>query len=155
MPPGIWLIKREKVCRRWKNKQPESRSVADDPWADLVVSLLSVNQYSLQRTHELAGGLREQGLFDPGHLSRWEHSEVIARLKAAGCDRGTFMTGLFALRVTHVGAMIRSQGLDSCTKIISGRDAGAIENLLLPVNGIGPKVIASFFCSVRSPGSEG
>ncbi|MDZ4797978.1 MAG: hypothetical protein SGI92_07440 [Bryobacteraceae bacterium] len=118
---------------------------ADDPWEDLVVSLLSVNQYSLERTYESIGGLREQGLFNPTNLEQWEHGELVARLKAAGCDRGAFMTGLFALRLANLGALIQSKGLDNCTKAISGRDAHAIEKLLLPVNGIGPKVIANFY----------
>jgi hypothetical protein len=112
------------------------------------VSLLSVNQYSLERTYESINGLREQGLFNPTKLKQWNHDEFVARLKAAGCDRGPFMTSLFALRLANLGALIRNKGLDSCTKTISGRDTCAIEELLLPVNGIGPKVIANF-CLLR------
>ena len=55
------------------------------------------------------------------------------------------MTSLFALRLANLGALIQGKGLDSCTKAISGRDARTIEELLLPVNGIGPKVIANFY----------
>ncbi len=55
------------------------------------------------------------------------------------------MTSLFALRLAHLGALIQSKELDTCAKTISGRDKRAIEELLLPVNGIGPKVIANFY----------
>ena len=128
-------------------EKPELRAkvVIDNPWEDLVLSLLSVNQYSLKRTYESIESLRDVGIFDPENISRWAQSEFIACLTAGGCDRGTFMTNLFALRLAHLGALIQRKGIDACTKIISGRDGEAIEELLMPVNGIGPKVIANFF----------
>jgi hypothetical protein len=73
-------------------QEPKTKAAVDDPWEDLVVSLLSVNQYSLERTYESIKGLREQGLFNPTKLKQWDHGEFVARLKAAGCDRGPFMT---------------------------------------------------------------
>lgn len=126
-------------------EEPKTKAAVDDPWEDLVVSVLSVNQYSLERTYESIKGLREQGLFNPTKLKQSDHGEFVARLKAAGCDRGPFMTSLFALRLANLGALIQSKGIDDCAKTISGRDTRAIEELLLPVNGIGPKVIANFY----------
>lgn len=79
-------------------KEAKTKAAADDPWEDLVVSILSVNQYSLEHTYRSIDGLRKQGLFDPERLMRWDQSEIVERLK-----------------------------------------------LLLPVNGIGPKVIANFY----------
>jgi len=76
---------------------------------------------------------------------RWEQDEIVRRLKSAGCDRGQFMTNLFALRLAALGKMIKVKGIDACTKIISGRDTRAIEELLLPVNGIGPMVLENFY----------
>ncbi len=129
-------------------KEQKTKAAIDDPWEDLVVSMLSVNQYSLERTYESIAGLREQGLFNPQKLTQWEQAEIVASLKSAGCDRGPFMTNLFALRLANLGALIQSKGLDACSKVISGRDTQMIEQLLLPVNGIGPKVIANF-CFLR------
>jgi hypothetical protein len=125
--------------------QHSTRKRVDNPWEDLVVSILSVNQYSLERTYLSIEGLRREGLFDPQHLMSWSQSEILERLKAAGCDRGPFMTSLFALRLSNLGVLIESKGIDACGKVISGRDTRAIEELLLPVNGIGPKVIANFY----------
>jgi hypothetical protein len=121
------------------------RDLADDPWEDLVISILSVNQYSLERTYRSIDGLRKEGLFDPGCLLKLAQTEIVERLRSAGCDRGTFMTNLFALRLTSLGALIASRGIEDCAKVISGRDPRAIEELLLPVNGIGPKVISNFY----------
>lgn len=123
----------------------KTRPAIDDPWEDLVVSLLSVNQYSLEWTYRSIEGLRSQGLVNPINLQMWGHGDIVTGLKAAGCDRGPFMTNLFALRLGNLGALIQGKGLDACSRVISGRDRRAIELLLLPVNGIGPKVIEQFY----------
>ena len=124
-------------------------SASDNPWEDLVVSILSVNQYSLERTYRCLEALREQGLLDPNKLMRWGQADIVNRLKSAGCDRGVFMTNLFGLRLCNLGALIQRSGVDACTEIISSSDAKSIEELLLPVNGVGPKVIANF-CLLRN-----
>jgi 3-methyladenine DNA glycosylase/8-oxoguanine DNA glycosylase len=129
-------------------KDRKAMTAADDPWEDLVVSILSVNQYSLERTYQSIEALRKQGLFSPQSLMQWDQGEIVACLKSAGCDRGPFMTNLFALRLANLGALTQSKGLAACTKVISAQDARMIEELLLPVNGIGPKVIANF-CLLR------
>jgi hypothetical protein len=127
------------------DRNPKTKPVIDDPWEDLVVSLLSVNNCSLERTYQSIEGLRKERLSDPTNLEKWGHGDLVARLKAAGCDRGPFLTNLFAFRLANLGALIHSKGVDACTKVISGRDTGAIDELLLPVNGIGPKVIENFY----------
>jgi len=122
-----------------------TKAQTDNPWEDLVISILSVNQYSLERTYQSLEGLRNEGLFDPRRLVGWDQKEIADRLKSAGCDRGSFMTNLFALRLANLGALIESKGIEECAKVISACDTRAIEELLLPVNGIGPKVIANFY----------
>jgi hypothetical protein len=123
----------------------DGTSSMDDPWADLVISILSVNQYSLDGTFGAIGGLRAQGLLDPRNLMRWDLAQVATRLIAAGCDRGPFMTNLFALRLCSLGMAVEATGVDSFADTIAGGDRKRIEELLLPVNGIGPKVIWNFF----------
>jgi len=129
-------------------KEPHNEPAIDDPWEDLVISMLSVNQYSLERTYRSREGLREQGLFDPENLMRWDQDQVVDRLKSAGCYRGEFMTNLFALRLCNLGALLEIKSIDASTRIIASRNRKAIEDFLLPVNGIGPKVIANF-CLLR------
>jgi len=126
-------------------KEHVTKELADNPWEDLVISILSVNRYSIERTYRSIDGLRKEGLFDPRRLMNWDESEIGERLRSAGYDRGPFMTSLFALRLSNLGALIESKDVDICTNVISGRDTRAIEELLLPVNGIGPSVIANFY----------
>jgi endonuclease III-like uncharacterized protein len=119
---------------------------ADDSlWADLVVSILSVNQYSLERTYSSLQALRQSSLTDPSSLARWQAEEIENKLKSSGCDRGPFMTRLFAQRLSALGELIRVKGIDECESIIGSRDLRAIEALLLPVKGIGPVVLRNFY----------
>ena len=118
---------------------------SDDPWEDLVVSILAVNQYSLERAHGLLRELREQGLTDPKFLEQREPEEIEKRLKAAGFDRGPFMNMLFAGRLSGLGEMIRSKGIDTCTKVIGSRKSDEIAALLKDVKGIGPVVLRNYY----------
>jgi hypothetical protein len=114
-------------------------------WEDLVVAILSVNQYSLERTYGALPGLREQKVIDPFNLVQWETEEIEAKLRASGCDRGSFMTALFAKRLSALGALVKARGVNECEKILESQDTNAIEALLLPVKGIGPVVLRNFY----------
>lgn len=116
----------------------------DDPWVDLVVSILSVNQYSLERTYGALEGLRRENLTEPSTLARSDTDEIERRLVAAGCDRGKFMTKLFSVRLASLGVAVEALGIPKCTRILQSSDRKAISDLLMPVNGIGPKVIRNF-----------
>lgn len=127
--------------------------VHEEVWEDLVISILSVNNYSLEHTYRFLDGLRKQGVCHPKNLMRWELEEIRRRLNAAGYDRGSFMNYQFALRLSSLGVLLENKGVDRCTAIISGGDRKAIEELLLPVNGVGPKVIANFWLLREPSGS--
>ena len=113
-----------------------------------MVSILSVNQYSLEKTYAIVGGLREAGLVSPQNLGAWEIDRIVSRLKFAGCGRGDFMTPLFAARLASLGKVVVERGISVCAEILAGNDFEKIRRLLLPVNGIGPKVLRNF-CLLR------
>jgi len=117
----------------------------DDPWVDLVVSILAVNQYSLEKTYPYVDGLRQHGLFEASNLGSWDQSKIARQMKLAGCDRGEFMTNLFAVRLAALGVHIQRTGIEVSLAVISGGDRAAIEKFLSPVNGVGPKVLKDFF----------
>ena len=116
----------------------------DDPWEDLIVSILAVNQYSLEKTYPLLEGLRKGGLTYPNNLAAWNPDEITARLRESGCNRGAFMTGLFALRLCSVGVAAKARGIEEFTRILLSKDFAEIDRLLMSVNGIGPKVLWNF-----------
>ena len=123
-----------------------ARGQVDNVWEDLVVSIISVNQYSLEKTYAAIDGIRSEKLATPDHLTTWGSPYIEERLRAAGCDRGTFMTRrLFAERLAALGSFVREQGVERCQSVIAGKDTKAIEALLLPINGIGPVVLKRFY----------
>jgi hypothetical protein len=131
-----------------ENGMPEVKTKpndAADPWGDLVVSILSVNRYSLERTYSFCDHLRQNGLLDPSQLASLEPGEIANKLVSAGYNRGAFMTNLFASRLSSLGAHVEHRGVMVCTEIISSTDRRTIQEFLLQVNGIGSKVIENFF----------
>jgi len=117
----------------------------DSPWEDLVISVLAVNQYSLEKTYACKEGLQTQELTTPATLLELAPAEIERRLKAGGCDRGAFMTNLFAKRLAALGAHVRSVGIEKSTIILAGISRQKIEQFLEPVNGIGPVVLRNYF----------
>jgi hypothetical protein len=117
----------------------------DDPWSGLVVAILSVNSFPVDRTWALLDRLRAEKLTDPANLSQQTAPGLYSKLVAAGYDRGEFMTYLFAERLSSLGAFTKAFGIAECEKVIKGRDANAIKAMLLAVNGIGPAVMRNFF----------
>jgi len=117
----------------------------DDPWSDLVVSILSVNNFPVERVYALLDRLRAEKLTDPENLSQQTAPALYAKLVVAGYDRGEFMTHLFAERLSSLGAFAKAFGIAECEKVLKGRNANAIKAMLLPVNGIGPAVMRNYF----------
>ncbi len=117
----------------------------NNPWEDLIVSILSVNQYSIVKAYSHIEGLRREGIVDPEKLKSWTSEEIATRLIRAGFDRGFFMTELFGHRLASLGLLVTSEGVECCERILSGTDFRPIRALLMPVNGVGPKVLKNFY----------
>jgi hypothetical protein len=120
-------------------------NLQDELWTDLVVAMLAVNNRTLEETYAHIQGLKTAGLCSPENLSRWGVDEIVQRLQKAGCNRGAFMTLLFAKRLSSLGATVSSTGIEKFTSILGCASRSEIANLLLPINGIGPKVLENFF----------
>ena len=130
------------------DENSSAKPSADDPWEDVVVSMLSVNSYPVERTCRFVDGLREQGLFDPRRLETLDQAEIESRLKAGGYNRGEFMTSLFASRLVSLGQLVRYKGAATCSEALRAVSRCDVEQLLAPVKGVGPDVIRTF-CILR------
>lgn len=117
----------------------------DQLWSDLVVSMLSVNNHSLEKAYACIGGLLAEGLCAPENLSKWSVDELARRLIEAGCNRGSFMTQLYAKRLSALGAAVNDMGIEEFTRIVSTKNRSDISRLLMRINGIGPRVLQNFF----------
>jgi hypothetical protein len=109
------------------------------------MSILAVNQYSLEKTYMLLPGLREAGVTDAKNLAGWTVEEIASHLRAGGCDRGRFMTNLFAQRLHAFGESIRETGIAGYEQMFASEDRSRIERMLSPIKGIGPVVLKNFF----------
>ena len=121
------------------------RASSDSPWEDMVLSILAVNQYSLEKTYACKAGLQAQELTTPETLLELGPAEIECRLRAGGCDRGDFMTNLFAKRLAALGEHVKSAGVEDSSRILAGKSRQKIDQFLQPVNGIGPVVLRNFF----------
>ena len=68
-------------------------------WVNLVVAILSVNNYPLDRTFERLQQLESAGLLDPGNLRNWDISQMVRHLGAAGYNRGPVLTKIMGERL--------------------------------------------------------
>jgi hypothetical protein len=120
-------------------------------WEDLVLSVLSVNNYPLEKTHLAVERLRREGVFDMQNLVRWNWVEMVGHLKLGGYDRGDFMTGLFADRLLSLGTFVKSVGVTECERVLREGDDNEVKEFLQPVSGIGPKVLVNFLLLRKQP----
>jgi endonuclease III-like uncharacterized protein len=114
-------------------------------WEDLILAILSTNNYSLEKTYSAIDTLRREKLFDPQNLVRWTSEEIRVRLRRGGYDRGDFMTRLFADRLASLGQFVKSVGVEECERVLQKGKTSEVSKLLLTVKGIGPKVLESFY----------
>jgi hypothetical protein len=115
-----------------------------DVWQDLVTSILSVNNYSLERTYSSVDSLKREGLFDPKKLAGWTLQEIAFRLSRGGYERGEYLNVLLASRLASLGKFVESVGIEESERILTQSGKSAIEKFLEPVKGVGPQVLRSF-----------
>ena len=116
----------------------------DEIMENLVCSLLAVNNYSLEKAWGLRQGLREELLLDVGFLKKASHDTLFERLKKAGYDKSDYVVGLVADRLHNLGKALDEKTLRALVDTVEKRDEGKMEEILLPVKGIGPVVLRNF-----------
>jgi hypothetical protein len=117
-------------------------------WSDLIVAMLSVNNFPMTKTFSYIRELEEQGLFDLRKLAEWDVAEVDRRLRLAGYDRGDTLNRMFAARLCSLGQL--GNGLQKHELVLRSGSRGELTSLLAPVKGIGPTVIDNFLL-LRGP----
>lgn len=120
-------------------------SAHDEVWCDLIVSILSVNNYSLDKAYTHVPALKSEGLSCPENLTKWDAGSIAQRLEGAGLQRGSFMANLYAQRLSSLGAAIKRVGIAEFTNTLSSDRRDDISALLAPINGIGSRVLKNFF----------
>jgi hypothetical protein len=113
------------------------------PIEDLVIAMLAVNNFSLERAYSLRESLDERGLFRLEKLAAKSTSAIATDLEDAGYRRGNFMTPLLAERLRLLAQKVASNP-DKFMSAISSTDREAIRQALQGLPGIGPRVVKNY-----------
>src|SRR4051812_33637214 len=84
---------------------------------DLVVALLAVNRWTLERALAITAGLKDAGLSDPAAVRSMSVEDVAGRLAEAGYRRGTYMEKLLAVRIVSAAEVIDEQSVVRLTEL--------------------------------------
>jgi hypothetical protein len=114
------------------------------PWEDLVVAVLAVYQFPVDRVLLLRERLHSAGLLDIHAIVNAGEARVTRELNSAGYSRG-LLTGLYAERLVRLARTILAGDETAIAKVLFGADANEIERTLRSLPGIGAKVVRNFF----------
>lgn len=115
----------------------------ESPWADLVIAVLSVNNYPMTKVLNIFESLNANGLFDPCNFARWDRKKIARTLGSAGYDRGQVMTEIFTERLSSLGGLADELAVNE--RILREGTRAEVAELLKRVKGVGPKVLNNFF----------
>jgi hypothetical protein len=117
---------------------------------NLLVALLSVNQWSVEKVYGLVEGFREAGLFDFDSVARLDEAELTRRLGTAGYNRGTYLTPMMASRVGSLAGVLKGGTVRKLADFIASGDRESAENILKLIDGVGPFVLRNFWLLQKS-----
>ena len=115
----------------------------NEPWEDLVVAVLAVSLYPIERVEPCRMAFREAGLFDPNRLAAESIQALTEELQRAGYDRGK-LTWQFADRLISLGKHVIDGDQRSFERVLSDGSELEVGEALTPIYGIGPKVIRNY-----------
>jgi len=105
---------------------------------DLVVALLAVNQYPIEKAWALLPALRSEGLNAPATTPA-DLGEATVMLANAGYNRG-LLTSMFAERIQNLMWAVRDGRLDGFDELVTAGKKNEAMALLCSISGIGPRV---------------
>lgn len=123
--------------------------LAQEDLESIVVAVLAVNLYSLEKAYGLLPAFRRAGLLQPKKVSEMDLGGLIVALSSAGYQRGGLM-GMMADRFQSVMREASQGTLDAFSDLVKRGKNEAATNLLLQVKGVGPSVAANAIMLIKS-----
>ena len=111
-------------------------------WAYVVMAMLSVNQFPIEKALGLHDQLETNGLFDLQNLASWNHSKIFKKLKESGYNKADLVVGYVTERLMSLGAL--SANIQENDNILNNGSKQEVTDLLSKVKGIGPVVLNNF-----------
>lgn len=112
-------------------------------WEDAVLAMLAVYQYPIDRIETKRDAMRRANLFDPEKLASSSITGLTEELKTAGYDRGG-LTWQYADRLISLGKHVSQCDSEELQRLLRAGGVEEIRQALLPIYGVGPKVIENF-----------
>lgn len=122
--------------------QINNQVVSQNVWANLVIAMLSVNQYPVEKTWTIFDQLKANGLFDPLNFGKWNYVELYNRLNDSNYNRGKMMP-IFIERLLSLSNLLGD--VKKNENILATGTKDEVSELLKKVKGVGPVVINTFF----------
>jgi hypothetical protein len=110
----------------------------------LVVALLAVGGFTLQRTWDLLPNLEREGLTDSRAVEKLDEGEIVRRLARSGYDRGPTVTTSMAKRLMALHVAVRDGVLAEATRLIRDGRVLDAQKALCKIKGVGPMVFKQF-----------
>ena len=122
----------------------EAKGNAKEAVRKLVIALLAVNSYPIEKVFSCSPKLEEEGVFAPEKVSSWTEEDAVRRLARAGYNRGPFITTLLADRLLSVSRFLQEGGLSAFQRACETRRVEEVAGALKGVRGVGPAVLRNF-----------
>jgi endonuclease III-like uncharacterized protein len=114
-----------------------------DVWEDIVLAMLAVYQYPIDRIETKRDAMRRADLFDPRKLASSSIKVLTEELRTAGYDRGG-LTWQYADRLISLGKHVARCDSEELQRLLRAGGVEEIRRVLLPIYGVGPKVVENF-----------
>jgi hypothetical protein len=115
-----------------------------DLFLDLVVAMLAVNRWSLERAHALSANLAATGFGDQVMISHIDVPAIARLLDVAGYSRGEYMRTLLARRIKDAAMRFAKLDPSALTEMEGARDVSGLRDVLMQIEGVGPQVFDNF-----------
>ena len=118
------------------------KQAVENPWANVVMAMLSTGGYRLEKTFQHFELLKENGLTDIRNISCMDNEHLARKLVKSGYNRGPVLTEMYTDRLISLGKL--SSRIEENERILKDGTEEEVSSLLMGVKGIGPVVIKLF-----------
>jgi hypothetical protein len=125
-------------------------ALSDQSLEGIVVSVLAVNKFGLEKARGLLPALRMAGLTRPAGVVGEDLCTLTVRLARAGYNRG-LLTEMMAGRLLTLMAAVDQGRFTMLDSLVSSGDRDRALAILCEVHGIGPQVAANAWKLLRDP----
>jgi len=115
----------------------------------LIVAMLAVGGFPLERAWALLPKLRQSGLTTPATALALDERELIRRLALSGYDRGPVVTTSLARRIMAAHVATEKGVLATTVRLMREGNVEQAEKTLREVKGVGPTVFRTFVALER------